>query len=215
MLEDLFGRPAAPEGSPLILFVCTGNICRSPLAEKLLRERLEQFDPTNRIEVASAGLHAVVGAPMEPEPAAIGERHGGVMAHEARQLTAAIARRASVILTMTKAQRAELSQEFPFALKRTFTLVEFVRLLAEVPDKVAPPSAQNGRTLFDTSLDASRYRGSVVAHPTDDIEDPYRRSAETHERVGERIVTLADELAAQLTGKSGGTAQDAGPPTAR
>jgi len=197
MLDDLFGRPAAPPGPPAVLFVCTGNICRSPLAEKLFRARLAER-PWSSITTSSAGLHAVVGASMEPEPLAITLRHHGDPAHSATQLTAQAARSASLILTMTREQRSELSQEYPFALKRTFTLVEFTRLLGEVGDRVKPPVPGSDEVLFDTVMEASRFRGMVVARPEDDIEDPYRRSLETHERVGERIAALVATLAGQL-----------------
>jgi len=198
VLDDLFGRPAAPPGPPTVLFVCTGNICRSPLAEKLFRARLAERPTPSGIVVASAGLHAVVGASMEPEPLAITLRHHGDPAHSATQISERLVRSASVILTMTREQRAELAQEYPFALKRTFTLVEFTRLLGEVGDRVKPPVPDSDEVLFDTVMEASRFRGMVVARPEDDIEDPYRRSLETHERVGERIAALVATLAGQL-----------------
>ncbi len=136
---------------------------------------------------------------MEPEPLAITLRHGGDPAHSATQISAQAVRSASLVLTMTRAQRGELTQEFPFALKRTFTLVEFTRLLAEVGDQVRAPSVDSGEVLFDTAMAASRHRGMIAATPTDDIEDPYRRSLETHERVGERIANLVVNLAGELS----------------
>lgn len=198
-LDDLFGRPSAPAGPPLITFLCTGNICRSPLAEKVLRVRLAEAGST-RIVVASAGLHAVVGAPMDAQPAEIATRYGIDPEHTATQVTGDLLRSSSLILTMTREQRSEVSQEYPFALKRSFTLVEFVRILDELPSQVHRPSVDHEGGLFDTVMEASRFRGMISLADPDDIDDPYRRSAETHERVGARIADVAARLAVQLSG---------------
>jgi protein-tyrosine phosphatase len=197
VFQDFFAAPAAPTGAPLVTFVCTGNICRSPLAEKLLRARLSER-PSNDILVASAGLHAVVGASMEPEPTAIAIQGGADPAHIGSQVSEDLLRSSSLILTMTRDQRAELAQEFPFALKRTFTLVEFVRILDELPAQVALPDRTIGRTIFDAASDAARFRGMIAIGVDDDVDDPYRRSLETHERVGNRISGLVSDLATRL-----------------
>jgi protein-tyrosine phosphatase len=198
MLDDLFGKPTAPPGPPTILFVCTGNICRSPLAEKVLRARLEGTQ-NEGVVVASAGLQGVVGAPMDGLPEQIAKRAGADTDHAARQINTGILRASTLVITMTRSQRSEIAREFPFALKRTFTLSEFVRLLGEHPAEVPLPGAVAGRGLFETVLDASRFRGMVTLSDSDDIEDPYRRSDETHERVGARIIELVDMMARQIT----------------
>jgi protein-tyrosine phosphatase len=135
---------------------------------------------------------------MEPEPTAIAIREGGDPAHAGSQVTEELLRSSSLILTMTRDQRAEIAQEFPFALKRTFTFVEFVRILSELPDKVPGPDPELGRSVFDVASDASRYRGMIAIGVEDDIDDPYRRSLETHQRVGNRISSLASDLASRL-----------------
>ncbi len=104
---------------------------------------------------------------------------------------------------MTREQRAEVSREYPFALKRSFTLIEFVRILDELPSEVRRPSLQEEGGLFDTVMEASRFRGMIALGDEDDIDDPYRRSAETHERVGTRIAEVTARLAAQLTDSRG------------
>jgi protein-tyrosine phosphatase len=196
VLEDLFRAPKAPPGPATVLFVCTGNICRSPLAEELLRVRVAERLPAVPLVMASAGLHAVVGAPIEPEPHAVAVRHGGHPQHAGVQITEEAARSASVILTMTRAQRTEVTQEFPFALKRTFTLVEFTRILEELPGIAGAAGQESEGSFFDLVVQASRYRGMVASGgDEDDIEDPYRRSLETHERVGEKIAGLTARLA--------------------
>ncbi|MFB2599464.1 low molecular weight phosphatase family protein [Herbiconiux sp. P17] len=194
MFDDIFAKPAAPPGAPRILFVCTGNICRSPLAEKVLAARLRESG--SGYVTSSAGLMAVVGASMEPQPSAIALRNGAEPSHSASQLTAETAASSTLILTMTRDQRSEVAREYPAALRRTFTLGEFTRILAELPDQVPGPSTD--RTLFDTVLSASQYRGMVALSDLDDIDDPYRRSLETHERVGAEIVTRVDLLASQI-----------------
>ncbi|MCS5731495.1 hypothetical protein N1031_17170 [Herbiconiux moechotypicola] len=177
--------------------MCTGNICRSPLAEKLMRKRLADAGAVDPL-VTSAGLHAVVGGAMDAIPAAIAERNGLDPTHHARQLGSDLARSGSMFLTLTRAQRDELTQEFPVAMRRTFTLVEIVRLMKEHPLQVT--GLNEGRDLFDVSMDASRSRPLVTLGEQDDVIDPYRRSAATHEAVGQRIEMLVSELSGSLIG---------------
>ena len=63
-------RSGIPMTGFRILFVCVGNVCRSPLGERLLAARL----PADRFEVSSAGVGALAGAAMDPEAAATSRR---------------------------------------------------------------------------------------------------------------------------------------------
>lgn len=82
-----------------VLIVCVGNICRSPIAENLLRGALPHSD----IEVSSAGLAALVGAPIEPTARAVLEAHGYAPAeHAATQLATQAISEADLILVMER-----------------------------------------------------------------------------------------------------------------
>jgi protein-tyrosine phosphatase len=107
--ETAVGRLA----SEVFLFVCTGNTCRSPLAEglfrKLLAERLqcseeELFD--RGYVVASAGLSAAPGSPASPESVVVGTQFGiDLRAHESQLLTERLLDQADRIYTMTRHHR--------------------------------------------------------------------------------------------------------------
>lgn len=108
-----------------ILVVCTGNICRSPVGEGLLRHRLAP----RRIAVSSAGTHAVVGR--RPVPEAIStvlESTGEELRGRGTQLTLEAVEAADLILTMSTRQRASVTALSPRAVRRTFTLLEFARI---------------------------------------------------------------------------------------
>ncbi|WP_368498763.1 hypothetical protein [Herbiconiux sp. A18JL235] len=204
MFGNPFARPQAPEGPPLVLFVCTGNICRSPLAEKLVATRLDEAGSLPQLLTSSAGLHAVVGSSMDTMPALIAQRHGADPAHVARQIDSSIADSASLILTMTVAQLNELVVEYPSTMKRAFTFAEFVEILEQLPDSVPPVDEESGRSLFDVAIDAFNNRSLIPRDSKRDIDDPYRRSIETHERVGSEIAGLSQRLSARLVASSTG-----------
>lgn len=105
-----------------ILFVCTGNICRSPMAELLF----PRFIADPAITVASAGTHGLTGHPIATHSGAL-MRHDGIdpSAFRARRLTAQIAQDADLILCFDKTQRSDIVTTAPTRNRRTFVLPDF------------------------------------------------------------------------------------------
>lgn len=165
-----------------VLFVCTGNICRSPLGERLLRERLHSSD----IEVTSAGVMALVGQGIDPEAAAQLEALGGDPSDfRARQLTEEMVGHADLVLAATRMHRERILEERPSALKRTFTILEFADLVGRA----------KGSTPQELVSWASRHRSASTL--TDiDIPDPYRRGDAAHAEAAGLIHGAVERIAA-------------------
>lgn len=159
-----------------ILFVCTGNICRSPIAERLAVAycAARQFEG---LRFSSAGTRAVIGSPMHPEAAATLRELGGEVAQfSARQLSPRIASAADLIVTMTMAQRDAVLTLSPRHMKRTFTLVEACRLASEF-------EVGDIRSLAEL-------RPQLQFRGLSDIPDPIGQSAELFATVGLEIANL-------------------------
>jgi protein-tyrosine-phosphatase len=93
-----------------VLFICTGNTCRSPLAEALLRRKLADRG-VEGVVVGSAGTGAWEGAPASEGAYLVGLEHGlDLSEHRARLLTRELASAASLILTMARHHRARVEQ---------------------------------------------------------------------------------------------------------
>lgn len=184
--------------SPAILAVCTGNICRSPAVELLLERALAPTSPgasTSAPLVASAGTHAVVGAPVDAQVAALLEADGvDHAAFRARQLTPALLRGPALVLTLTRGHRSIVVQNHPAALRRTFTVREFARLVASVePGELDGVRTAVGPRARVEALVAAAQRAraqisETLAHDDLDIRDPYRESDAVHAQVYAQIV---------------------------
>lgn len=100
-----------------VLVVCVGNICRSPVAQELLRQRMPDK------EFISAGLAAVVGQDIDPSARAVALANGLVCPrHKARQLTPDMCAQADLILVMENHHREMVTNMSPQSRAKTFLL---------------------------------------------------------------------------------------------
>ncbi|MCL6626116.1 MAG: low molecular weight protein arginine phosphatase [Alicyclobacillus shizuokensis] len=107
-----------------IVFVCTGNTCRSPMAAHLLQHAARQRGLDWVIE--SAGLYAMAGSPMTEQAAQVLRRRGVAdTAHRAQAVNAELVARADLILAMTSQHAAELKRRFPEASQKIHELAKF------------------------------------------------------------------------------------------
>lgn len=115
-----------------LLVVCEGNICRSPMAQGLLRSRLAGW------RVDSAGLNAVIGAPADPIAISLLRDRGiDIEAHRATQITRKMCLGCDMVLVMDRDQRRRLEELYPEACGRVFRVAEFAE--ADVPDPYRQP----------------------------------------------------------------------------
>lgn len=185
-----------------ILTVCTGNVCRSPLAATMLATRLADLD----VRVTSAGTYGLQGEPMTDETKRLAaELHVDadlVSSHRAAYLTEAHLVTPDLILAMSREHRRRIVELSPGRLRSTLTVREFARLAAEVSDAEI---AEAATTAGDE--DSARLRAALTtilgmrgitpppADPNDDdVVDPYRRSWETYQRTGSQLAPGVEQV---------------------
>jgi len=163
-----------------LLFVCTGNICRSPTGERLAAA-LNAGDPIPDFRTSSAGTRAVIAHPVHPEAARVLTALGGDPADfAARQFSAKIAADADLLLPMTREHRDAVLEVAPHKLRRTFTLAEAAELIGTFE-----PADVN-------ELAALRPRLSADLVP--DVPDPIGQSPEVFDRIGAQIAELVQPI---------------------
>ena len=103
-----------------ILFVCTGNTCRSPMAEAILRH------VNKDVEVQSAGIFAANGGQANPYTVEVLQTNGIGCVHDSQPVTNAIMQWADVVLTMTVSHQAHLKMEYPQYIDKIHALLTYV-----------------------------------------------------------------------------------------
>ena len=184
-----------------ILVVCTGNLCRSPLAAELLRIRLVAVGAI--ADVRSAGTEV---APNDRPPKAMvdaGLRVGADLNwHRATPITAALVRGADLVLTSTVGHCREVLTQCDDVGDRIFTLVEAADIAAEVD-----------ATDTSVELDFDRWRKEMNARRSpaaywrtrnreDDIEDPHGGPPRRYDEVAKEIAAVVDRFVTAWVGRA-------------
>jgi protein-tyrosine phosphatase len=183
-----------------LLFICTGNICRSPLAERLAAAWAEKALGAGAaaVKVRSAGTDALEGKPMDSRSAAALAKLGGdSTGFAARTFVPAMANEADLVLTMTRRHRRLVLAQAPRALRRTFTLPEAADLLtsADLRGLEQLPLRRRAGELAARLNDGRARRRTVDA---DDVYDPIGQSGSVHSQVAARIARKLQPLADAL-----------------
>ncbi|MGW6402856.1 arsenate reductase/protein-tyrosine-phosphatase family protein [Streptomyces sp. NPDC055134] len=202
------GRGIGNEDSFRILHVSTGNVCRSPITERLTRHALVDRlgDPLVRgLIVESAGTWGHEGAPMEANAETVLADFGAdASGFVGRELLDDHVIRADLVLTATRDHRAQVISMGHSAGLRTFTLKEFTRLVqaidpATLPDPLDGGVVERARALVRA---AAALRGWLLAPnvEADEVYDPYGAPLPFFRSVGEEISEALEPVVTALTG---------------
>ncbi|WP_439674491.1 low molecular weight phosphatase family protein [Embleya sp. MST-111070] len=175
-----------------VLVVCSGNICRSPVVEAMLRDRLAGSALPS--EVSSAGTIDWNARPMADNSALVLIEHGiDPPAHRSRKLTADLLRAADLVIGMSREHHWAIDALAADALPRTFLLGELVRLGEAFGPRGTLPLAD-----WVAGVDARR-PASRLARPADELDDPMGEPIESFRVMAARVDELTNRLVALLT----------------
>lgn len=135
-----------------VVFICTGNTCRSPMAVGILADLLAGRELGHLVSICSAGLMADAGLPASPEAIAVcADRGIDIGGHRSRQLTEKIIKEADLLLVMQKTHLAMMSQNRQAVDKDLRLLGEFHPDSGGVLDILDPFGGGNEmyRLIFD------------------------------------------------------------------
>lgn len=175
-----------------ILMVCTGNICRSPMAEVMLRDALTSCG-VDDVEVASAGTWAGFGHAATTEAQQVMEGRGIDLSHHRSQpLTADLLDDADLILAMTSVHAREIAEVAPGAVDRTLLMKELVELEVEESAADAARAARLSSVLAGGRPEPRRAL---------DLDDPMGLPVGAYERTAEHLELGVNRLVELLCGR--------------
>lgn len=117
-----------------VVFVCEGNICRSPMAEALLKDFL-LTKKIDGVEVSSCGLKAQDGANAHSElESVIGDAYRHISNFNSRTINEKIVREANYLLAMEDRHVRDINTRYPEATEKTFTIMEFAGAKGDIKD---------------------------------------------------------------------------------
>ncbi len=174
----------------MILLVCTGNTCRSPMAEGLLRHHLDAAGVA--LEARSAGTLGWNGNPATPHAVEVlAERGIDLSHHVSRRLDTAEIRAARLVIAMTRVHAWAVAAHDPDAPRRTFLLGEVVRLGAAVDATALRSAAPAGRgdlvERWVEGLHAQRPEGRPLGRAAEEVADPAGESIDVYRATADRL----------------------------
>ncbi|MDR1999329.1 MAG: hypothetical protein LBQ06_05235 [Frankiaceae bacterium] len=183
-------------------FVCTGNLCRSPAAELLLRASL---DDRSAVRLWSAGTYARPGQPLDPPCARVlAEWRIDPTAHRASRLSADLLADADLVLCATMEHRDAVLALAPRLMRRTFTIAEFAQLSARAgrpaggPPIPAGAAGDDARRAIVSAVAEQRGLTAPGGPDSYDIRDPLGLPPPEVRAVLEHIGRLCAQIAATL-----------------
>ncbi|WP_027307907.1 low molecular weight protein arginine phosphatase [Caloramator sp. ALD01] len=116
-----------------LLFVCTGNTCRSCMAEGIAKKRAQELNLD--MDISSAGIYATNGASCSLNALLAMEEMGiDIRNHLSRQLTYELLENSDLILTMTRAHKDTILSYYPSFSNKVFTLLEYIGVSGDIVD---------------------------------------------------------------------------------
>ncbi|WP_153396093.1 arsenate reductase/protein-tyrosine-phosphatase family protein [Ornithinicoccus halotolerans] len=189
-----------------VLVVCTGNICRSPLLERVLQHAVDERWGPGAVPVRSAGTRGLEGSPMDPQAAERLAGFGGLSAPDfvARRLTAAMVAEADLVLTATRQHRGLVARAHPRALRYAFTVLDLADLASELRPEDVAADGEDGPTWVRALVQAAAARRGMrppLPPEAADIVDPYGRDVATYDRMAAQVREALPVLTAALTAR--------------
>jgi protein-tyrosine-phosphatase len=134
-----------------VLLVCTANICRSPMAMGLLRERLRKDGLKEQVMVSSAGVYGLDGSPAsQPGVEVLAERGIDISAH--------------LVLVMEEAHRRTLFYNYPHLLGKIFLLSEMSGNYHDIKDPYRRPKEEYQRTVDEMTALIEEGYATILRH---------------------------------------------------
>jgi protein-tyrosine phosphatase len=194
-----------------ILLVCTGNICRSPMAEAFIRRELGRRGVED-VQVESAGVSGWADSPATAEAvAALVEYDVDITPHRARRLDRETVDAADVIVGLTSEHRDTIARVVPHAAPRTFTLKELVALLEAVPPATFRNDGAGRMVEAVRAAQVLREQGTAIP-PDQDVVDPLGLGFETYRAVAWEIEGLSRRLVDGLFGGAASSPEERADP---
>lgn len=185
-----------------VLVVCTGNVCRSPIAEGFLRRAFGARLGANAPQVVSAGTMGWTGSAADPgSVAAAAERGVDISSHRARELEPAEIARSELILGMATEHAQAVVAEVPEARSRTFTLKELVRLMDALPE-VDGATPERGLSERVAAADRLRADGFAGDPRHEGIMDPLGMPLDAFRAVAAELDGWCSRLTVGLFGRA-------------
>jgi protein-tyrosine phosphatase len=190
-----------------LLFVCEGNVCRSPFAERMMQYMLAGT-PAPRVTVASAGLTVMEGMegwPIADHTAALVDKLGAdSRGHAARTLTAHDLESTALVLTSTRTQRTRVVQMLPRVVQHTFTIRQLGHILSTAFPEGPHPSASHASPEHKLRRIAEQLHVnagvSAALGEESDVLDPFAKRAGAHVQAAAQMLPSLNLLAVWLGG---------------
>lgn len=187
-----------------ILFICTGNTCRSPMAEAMLRRMAAERGIT--VAVRSAGVSTVDGLPVSAHAIETLRRREIDHKSSSRAITGEAVKWADIILTMTSSHKRGLLQWFPEAVDKTYTLKEYAyqdaRTLADIEELEKLYTELHMKQALGQQLSSGERNRLLELErriPSFDIVDPFGGSLSIYDSCAREIEDALTRLLDKLT----------------